>query len=52
MLMSTTPRKSSGISMTARNTAKYNATYLTTTYDKVKVDVDAEEKALRESWTV
>lgn len=30
--------------------AKYDATYLPTIYDKVKVDVEAEEKAIRESW--
>ena len=32
--------------------AKYNATYLPTIYDKVKVDVDAEERAMRESWVI
>ena len=31
--------------------AKYSATYLPTVYDKVKVDVDAEEAAIRASWT-
>lgn len=30
--------------------AKYDATYLPTIYDKIKVDVEAEEKAIRESW--
>jgi delta24-sterol reductase len=29
---------------------KYHASYLPTVYDKVKVDVEAEEKAKRESW--
>ena len=29
---------------------KYSATYLPTVYDKVKVDVDAEESAIHESW--
>lgn len=28
----------------------YDAAYLPTIYDKVKVDVDAEEKAMKESW--
>ncbi len=32
--------------------AKYNATYLPTIYDKVKVDVDAEEQAIRDSWMI
>ena len=32
--------------------SKYSATYLPNIYDKVKVDVEAEEKAIRESWTV
>lgn len=32
--------------------AKYNATYLPIIYDKVKIDVDAEERAIRESWTI
>jgi Delta24-sterol reductase len=31
---------------------KYHATYLPSIYDKVKVDVTAEEKAIRESWVV
>jgi Delta24-sterol reductase len=31
---------------------KYHATYLPSVYDKVKVDVEAEEKAIRESWIV
>ena len=31
---------------------KYDATYLPSIYDKVKVDVDAEETAIRESWVV
>jgi hypothetical protein len=29
---------------------KYHATYLPSVYDKVKVDIKAEEQALRESW--
>lgn len=29
---------------------KYHATYLPSVYDKVKVDFEAEEKALRDSW--
>ena len=32
--------------------AKYDATYLPNIYDKVKVDVDAEEKAIKESWVL
>ena len=32
--------------------AKYHATYLPTVYEKVKVDVDGEEKAMRDSWVV
>lgn len=32
--------------------AKYHATYLPSIYDKVKVDLTAEKKALRESWIV
>ncbi|KAK9352070.1 hypothetical protein V1505DRAFT_318393 [Lipomyces doorenjongii] len=32
--------------------AKYYATYLPSVYDKVKVDVAAEERAMRESWTI
>ncbi len=32
--------------------SKYHATYLPNIYDKVKVDVEAEEKAIRESWIV
>jgi Delta24-sterol reductase len=31
---------------------KYNATYLPSVYDKVKVDIEAEEKALRDSWVL
>ncbi|KAK9235413.1 hypothetical protein V1525DRAFT_410090 [Lipomyces kononenkoae] len=31
--------------------AKYHASYLPTIYDKVKVDVAAEEQAMRDSWT-
>lgn len=31
---------------------KYHAEYLPTVYDKVKVDVESEEKAKRESWRV
>lgn len=31
---------------------KCDATYLPTTYAKVKVDVDAEERAIKESWIV
>ena len=30
--------------------AKFNATHLPNVYDKVKVDVEAEEKAIRDSW--
>ena len=30
--------------------AKYNAAHLPNVYDKVKVDVEAEERAVRESW--
>ncbi|KAI9829189.1 MAG: hypothetical protein M1826_005784 [Phylliscum demangeonii] len=30
--------------------AKYHATHLPTLYDKVKVDVEAEERALQQSW--
>lgn len=29
---------------------KYHATYLPSVYDKVKVDIEAEQKALQESW--
>ena len=32
--------------------AKYQATYLPNIYEKVKVDVEGEEKAMRESWVV
>ncbi|KAJ8097176.1 hypothetical protein POJ06DRAFT_228551 [Lipomyces tetrasporus] len=32
--------------------AKYHATYLPSVYDKVKVDVAAEEQALKESWKI
>ena len=32
--------------------AKYQATYLPNIYEKVKVDVDGEEKAMRDSWVV
>ncbi|CAF9936355.1 hypothetical protein IMSHALPRED_010731 [Imshaugia aleurites] len=32
--------------------AKYQATYLPSIYEKVKVDVEGEEKAIRESWVV
>jgi len=31
---------------------KYHASYLPTVYDKVKVDVEKEEKALRDSWVL
>jgi len=31
---------------------KYHATYLPSVHDKVKVDIGAEEQALRESWTL
>lgn len=31
--------------------AKYDASYLPTIYDKVKADVEAEARAIRESWT-
>jgi delta24-sterol reductase len=31
---------------------KYHATYLLSVYDKVKVDIEAEEQALRASWTI
>lgn len=31
---------------------KYHATYLLSVYDKVKVDVEAEERALRGSWKI
>jgi Delta24-sterol reductase len=32
--------------------AKYNATYLPSIYDKVKVDITGEKKAMSESWMV
>jgi delta24-sterol reductase len=32
--------------------AKYNAGYLPSVYDKVRIDVAAEKKAIRESWTL
>lgn len=32
--------------------AKYHATYLPSVYDKVKVDVESEKKAIRDSWMV
>jgi hypothetical protein len=32
--------------------AKYNVAYLPSVYDKVRVDVAVERKAIRESWTV
>jgi len=32
--------------------AKYDAEYLPNIYDKVKVDIDEEEKAIKESWMI